>query len=635
MKGFKSLGLVVTTTLLGCGAGSSSEFTVDAPGHVSQAASSQGKKKVVNAPVAGESACAAAYSSPAAQAALTQAVVDPRLQANGAVKTLILSFNEDAAIPAALTKLTSSLGLVAGQNLGALNELPMVAISVPVTPSLLNTLKSELQSVGLLSIYENRPLSYSLDVSNAYIGADTARSTFQASGAGVGVAVIDSGIDGTHGDFPNLVKNVKMVGSVLGSPLGGALYVDTPNSDLTSGHGTHVGSTIAGSGARSNGLYKGVAPGANLIGVGVGDAINILFALEGFDFVMHPSVKDTYNVRVISNSWGTSGSHFAPFDPVSIASKRAYDQGMIVAFAAGNDGPDADTLNPYSASPCVISVAAGTSRDTRSATNPLLSQDAPGELVDFSSRGVPGDALHHPDITLPGVNIVAARATTALPAIAAPYTGLDGLHPEPFYAALSGTSMATPHLSGVVALMLEVNPSLNMDGVLAALTSTARPIYVQEANGTTRQRALWEAGAGYADAYAAVRAAAATAGTRYSVTTTNLPGWTGTVNTTVKLPVLDLSLVTAEHNYNLAVPAGQKALRIATTWGNPAFDLDMYVYAPNGNLVASSASGTSSGESVSIPNPVGGTYRVQLKGFLNGPTSYTGTAQVDQLVALP
>ena len=129
---------------------------------------------------------------------------------------------------------------------------------------------------------------------------------------------------------------------------------------------------------------------------------------------------------------------------MSIASKRAYDQGIVVNFAAGNDGPGADTLNPYSASPCVISVAAGTSSDTRTATNPLLSQDAPGELVDFSSRGVPGDALHHPDITLPGVNIVAARATTALPAIAPPYLGLDGLSPEPFYAALSGTSMATP-----------------------------------------------------------------------------------------------------------------------------------------------------------------------------------------------
>ncbi|MDY7226290.1 S8 family serine peptidase [Hyalangium rubrum] len=637
MKGFKSLGLVVTTTLLGCGAGPSSEpAAADTSSPATRASAAvHAKKKIVNSPVASESACSAFYSSPQAQAALTQAVVDPGLQADGSVRTLILSFNEDAALPAALNTLTGTLGLVLGQNLGALQELPMVAVSLPITPSLLNTLKQQLQPLGLISIYENRPLHYFLDVSNTYIRADTARSAFQVTGQGVGVGVIDSGIDGTHGDFPNVVANVKVVGNVLGTGIGGALYIDTPNSDLTSGHGTHVASTIGGSGARSNGLYKGVAPGAKLVGVGVGDAINILFALEGFDYLMDPDVREAHNVRIISNSWGTSGSHFAPFDPVSIASKRAYDAGMIVAFAAGNDGPGADTLNPYSASPCVISVAAGTSRDTRGATNPLLSQDAPGELVDFSSRGIPGDALHHPDITLPGVNIVAARATTALPAVAAPYLGLDGLHPEPFYAALSGTSMATPHLSGVVALMLEANPTLNMDGVLAALTSTAKPIYVQEANGTTRLREEWEAGAGYADAYAAVKAAASTAGTRYTTTTTPLPGWTGTVSTSVRLPVLDLTLVSAEHNHTLTVPAGKSALRISTNWGNPGFDLDMYVYGPNGNLVATSAAGTSAGEAVSIPNPAAGTYRIQLKGFLNGPTSYTGTAAVDQLVPLP
>lgn len=637
MQGFKSLGMVLATTLLGCGAGSSSETEVsDAPSRATQtAAVASGKKKIVNPPAAAESACTALYSSPQALAALTQAVVDPRLQADGSVRTLILSFNEDAAIPAALNTLTGSLGLVLGQNLGALQQLPMVAVSLPVTPTLLNTLKQVLQPLGLLSIYEDRPLHYFLDKSVAYIGADTARTTFQTTGHGVGVGIIDSGIDGTHGDFPNVVKNVKAVGNVLGIGFSGALYVDLPNTDLAGGHGTHVASTVGGSGARSNGLHKGVAPGASLIGVGAGDAISILFAIEGFDFLLDPDVKEAYNVRVISNSWGTSGSHFAPFDPVSIASKRAYDMGMIVNFAAGNDGPGEDTLNPYSASPCVISVAAGTSRDTRTATNPLLSQDAPGELVDFSSRGIPGDALHHPDITLPGVNIVAARATTALPAVAAPYLGLDGLSPEPFYAALSGTSMATPHLSGVVALMLEVNPSMNMDSVLAALTSTAKPIYARNADGSTRQLAQWEVGAGYADAYQAIKVAASTAGTRYTTTTSALPGWTGTVSPSLNIPIAGVSLLSAEHNHNVVVPSGMSALRIQTSWLNPAYDLDLFVYGPTGNLVASSASGTSTGEAVSIPRPAAGTYRVQLKGFLNGPTGYTGSAQVDQVVPLP
>jgi serine protease AprX len=632
MKSFKTLGLTLTTTAFLAGCGASAPEAGNAQQTLAQAGHAlSNKKPVVEPATTAPSACTALYSSAQAQAALTQAVVDPSLAADGLVKTLILSFNTQEAVAPAVDLLRSTLGLSLGDNLGSFKALPMVALEVPVTPVLMGTLRTVLQPLGLVSIYQDRPLHYFLDQSVAYIGADTARTAYNATGAGVGVGIIDSGVDGTHGDFPNLVKNVKVVAPVLESGVAGALFIDVPNSDLTSGHGTHVASTIGGSGAKSGGKYKGVAPGARLLAVGAGEAISILYSLQGFDYLMDPDIRETYNVRVISNSWGTSGSHFAPFDPVSIASKRAYDEGMIVAFAAGNDGPGADTLNPYSASPCVISVAAGTAKDTSTATNPLVSKGLPGQLAGFSSRGIPGDALHHPDITLPGVAIVAARATTAT--IAHPYTGLDGLHPEPFYAALDGTSMATPHLSGVVALMLEVNPALNMDGVLAAITSTARPMFEKDATtGTTRQLQVWEAGAGYADAYAAVRKATESAGTRTTTVTTSLPGWSGNVGLTVKLPVLDVSLVEASHTHNLAVPAGANALRIATTWGNPALDLDLFVYDPSGNLVATSANGTSTGEAVSVPRPAAGTWRVQLKGFLNTPTSYTGTAQVDTLV---
>ena len=632
MNPLKTLGLALTTTALITSCGPAEPDASNTQVRTGRAAVQGGSRKpVVEQPATAPSACAATYSSAQAQAALTQAVVDPKLSADGLVKTLILSFNTQEAVAPALDLLQGTLGLSVGQNLGSFNALPMVALKVPVTPLLLNTLRTTLQPLGLLSIYQDRPLRYFLDQSVAYIGADTARTAFQATGAGVGVGIIDSGVDGTHGDFPNLVKNVKVVAPVLESGVSGALYLDVPNSDLTSGHGTHVASTIGGSGAKSGGKYKGVAPGARLLAVGAGDAISILYSLQGFDYLMNPDIRETYNVRVISNSWGTSGSHFAPFDPVSIATKRAYDEGMVVTFAAGNDGSAPDTLNPYSASPCAISVGAGHAKDTSTATNPLLTKGLPGQLASFSSRGIPGDAVHHPDIVLPGVAIVAARATTAT--IAHPYTGLDGLHPEPPYAALDGTSMATPHLSGVVALMLEVNPSLNMDGVLAALTATAKPMYEKNATtGATRRLERWEVGAGYADAYAAVRAASESAGSRTTTVTTNLPGWSGNVGLTVKLPVLDVSLTEASHTHSLAVPAGASALRITTTWGNPALDLDLSVFDPSGNLVASSANGTSVSEAVSIPRPAAGTWRVQLKGYLNTPTSYTGTAQVDTLV---
>lgn len=628
MKMLKTLGLTLTTSafLAGCGSTENPDRALGA-----RLAAVQSDKPVVGPAASGQSACTALYSDAQAQAALAQARMDPSLQADGQVKTLILSFNTAQAVAPALNLLKALPGLALGQNLGSFKALPMVVLKAPVTPTLLATLKGALQPLGLLSIYQDKPLRYFLDKSVHYIGADTARESFGISGEGVGVAVIDSGCDGTHGDLSHVAKNVKTVASPLDQGVGGALYVDVPNSDLAGGHGTHVTSTIAGSGAMSGGKYKGVAPGVNMVCIGSGDGLSILFALQGFDYVLNPDNREAYNLRVVSNSWGTSGSHFAPFDPISIATRRAYDAKMVVAFAAGNDGPGADTLNPYSASPCVLSVAAGTAKDTSQATNPLLTKGVPGQLADFSSRGVPGDALHHPDITLPGVAIVAARATSAV--IAQPYTGEDNLHPEPFYAALDGTSMATPHMSGVAALMLQVNPSLDLDGVLSLITSTARPMYTQDATtGSTRPLAVWEAGAGYADAYAAIRAAARLAGTRYTTSTSALPGWTGSVGAAVNVPVVGASPASAQDEHPLSVPSGASALRIKTDWGNPGDDLDLSVYDPSGNLVGTSATGTSNSEAVSIPHPVAGTWRVVLKGYLNAPSSYTGTAEVDTLV---
>jgi len=125
-------------------------------------------------------------------------------------------------------------------------------------------------------------------------------------------------------------------------------------------------------------------------------------------------------------------------------------------------------------------------------------------LGDFSSRGIPGDPLYHPDITAPGVHIVSTRASTGTV-----LNGDDANHDvricqisatnQPYYTCASGTSMATPHITGVVALMQEAaGGRLKPDQILKILTSTARPL---------PGYAEWEVGAGYVDAYAAVMAA--------------------------------------------------------------------------------------------------------------------------------
>ncbi|HLL18557.1 MAG TPA: S8 family serine peptidase, partial [Rubrivivax sp.] len=536
----------------------------------------------------------------------------------GAVGTLILSFADDTTKGRAVNWMDSNLGLTQGNGLGAFEQLPMLAIKTVVTEALVDRLKTSLP--GLVSIYQDAPLTYKLAESVKFIGADTAQTSYAVSGKGIGVGIIDSGVDATHPDLTHTAKNVKLVGPITDTPAGGYLYVDLPNTDTSSGHGSHVASTIGGSGAASAGsarMRRGVAPGATLIGVGAGDGLSILYALQGFDYLMKPEIRETHNVRVISNSWGTSGE-FAPYNPISLASKRAYDAGMVVVFAAGNAGLGANTLNPYSASPCVMSVAAG---------------DKKGYLANFSSRGRPGDALVRPDITAPGVSISAARGITGAAATTLPDVE------NPRYSTISGTSMATPHISGVVALMLEANPKLNLDGVLKIFSTTSRAMYyvASATNGldpnqvVVKKREPWEVGYGYVNADAAVREAARQNPVRFTVQTTALPDWTGVVQTAVCAPVIDC-LVNAEHTHVLNVPAGASALRVATDWGNPAFDLDLDVFNPAGQLVASSAQGASTGEAVSIPQPVAGAWRVVLKGYLNAPTAYTGTAAVDKVV---
>jgi serine protease AprX len=602
MKNFSKLGLGLTVILASCGQSTPQ-------GSVAPTAAQPGR---VNAQATTLSACSALYAS-----GPSSVQVDSSMR-YGQVGTLILSFADDTSKGRAIRWMDSNLNVDLGRGLGALTVLPMVAVKALITPELIAQLKASLP--GLQSIYQDAPLQYKLAESVKFIGADTAQSTYGVSGKGVGVGIIDSGIDGTHPDLAHVAKNVKLVGPVTDTPAGGYLYVDLPNTDTSSGHGSHVASTIGGSGAASAGsarMRRGVAPGATLVGVGAGDGLSILYALQGFDYLLKPEIRETYNVRVISNSWGSSGE-FAPYNPISIAAKRAYDAGMVVVFAAGNEGPDANTLNPYSASPCVISVAAG---------------DKQGYLADFSSRGRAGDALVHPDVTAPGVDISAARALTGLAATTVP----DADNPR--YSTISGTSMATPHISGVVALMLEANPKMNLDSVLATFKKTSRAMYyaasatngLDPAQVVVKKREEWEVGSGYVDANASVREAVRQNPNRYSVQTTALPGWSGTVNTAVCAPTAGC-VSNAEDSHLLKVPAGSSVLRVATDWGNPAFDLDLEVYNPAGQLIGSSAQGTSTGEAVSIPNPVAGTWRVVLKGFLNAPTPYSGTAAVDRIV---
>jgi serine protease AprX len=428
------------------------------------------------------------------------AVIDPLVgKALDTASSLevIVTFKGDGAPSSTQMSLLKSLGIETGISM---NSLPIAGVIAT---------KSQIEKLAanpeVQSIYLNKKLSYFNADATAITGVDKARTDdsfrqanggLPVSGKGIGVVVNDSGVDGTHKDHElgkNLVQNV--LGStnlnVLAPGLLPITYQENvPNTDTNSGHGTHVAGTVGGTGAMSGGKYEGAAPGADLIGYGSGAALFVLDGIGGFDYAI--THQSQYNIRVITNSWGSSGD-FDPNDPINIASKKAYDRGITVLFAAGNEGPGENTHNPYAKAPWVISVAAGV-KD--------------GSLADFSSRGTKGVGgtftmdgkewtwKDEPTVTAPGVDIVSTRVIAPVSSLAADQDATT-IEPAylPYYTTMSGTSMATPHVAGIVALMLEANPLLSPAEVKQILEQTATNMPGYE---------TWEVGFGYVNAYAAI-----------------------------------------------------------------------------------------------------------------------------------
>lgn len=427
---------------------------------------------------------------------------------------VVVSYKHPGAPSAADVADLKALGITQGITMRALPIAGALA-----TPAQIRALA---QDDDVASVYFNAPLRYFNKEAREISGAartvqnpgDYGR-VIPYSGKGVTVLVNDSGVDGTHDDIKfgeHVVQNTQGATNLasVDSMLPITYIEGVPNTDWGSGHGTHCAGTIGGTGARSNGLYRGVAPGADLVGYGSGAVLFILDAVGGLDYAAVNQFSYNSPIRVTSNSWGSSG-RFDPLNPVNVATYELYKRGIVSVFAAGNDGPGEDTHNPYAQAPWVISVGAG---------------EKDGVLTGFSSRGKRGESgdftmpdgtewtyFNEPTIVAPGVDIVSTRTLTgALPPLEAQHDAetLDPAH-LPFYTHMSGTSMATPHVAGITALMFEANPDLTPAQVKDILERTATNM---------TSRLAWEAGAGHVNAYAAVAEAA---GVRN--------GWGGTVNT--------------------------------------------------------------------------------------------------------
>ena len=436
-----------------------------------------------------------------AGAAVGGAVVDPALTSampGAASLEVIVTFKGESAPGAQELALLSGLGITRGVTFRA---LPMAG--VVATPAQINALAARPE---VRSLWLNRRLQYENDGATSATGVDrvrsdasfTTRNGAPVTGRGVSVLVNDSGVDGTHPDLTNNVAqnvtgHLKLSDITTLAPVS---YVEgLDNTDIGGGHGTHCAGIVAGTGAASEGRYEGVAPGAKVVGFSSGAALAILNTLGGFDYAV--ANRDRYQIKVITNSWGDTSDtgDFNPDDPVNVASKLCNDRNILVVFSAGNAGPGAGTISGnYKKAPWVVTVAAGSK--TR-------------QLASFSSRGVKDKTVtvrgsdgvtytseDRPTVTAPGVAIVSARATgSSLSPLSAPAdTNLAPAH-LPYYTTMDGTSMAAPHVAGVAALMLDINPALRPYDIKQYLQQSADPVQGYEP---------WQVGAGYVNAYNAV-----------------------------------------------------------------------------------------------------------------------------------
>jgi len=414
--------------------------------------------------------------------AATPATLDPMLAAT--LQTApptqpLLMIGELSHVPSASD--VSALKLLGAQAVGY-SELPLVALQAPAATV------PALQGSGVLTgIWQNRPEELFLHESVPLIGADRVRSQLGYDGTGVGIAILDSGIDGTHPDlaYPtHTVQNVLFAGYTKVFANAYFYQENVPDTDTTAGHGTHVAGIAAGTGAASGGYYTGVAPGAHLIGVGAGQATDMIATTAGFDWILENQAK--YNIRVVNGSWGDSTIAFDPNDPINIATKAAHDAGMVVVLGAGNSGGPSGpagtpsltstdqtygSMSAYALAPWVISVGGATKL---------------GQLdTSYSSIGGGPDNEPGPTVIAPGSWIASDRALTGVytDANSTPFDLTDPSNPRmvatqwtQYYTVTTGTSMATPHVSGVAALMLQANPSLTPDQVKALIARSATPV---------------------------------------------------------------------------------------------------------------------------------------------------------------
>ncbi|MDQ3450402.1 MAG: S8 family peptidase [Actinomycetota bacterium] len=272
----------------------------------------------------------------------------------------------------------------------------------------------------------------------------------EITGAGVTVAVLDTGITRRLDFGYRVTARVDL----------------TPDGDGYDeyGHGTHMAGIVGGDGARSDGRWRGSAPGVTLLPVKVASwngATDVSVVLAAMEWIaVH---RDEYGIDILSLSFGTDSSQDYEIDPLDFAVERLWNAGVVIVAAAGNRGEGGSKIDKPGDDPRVITVGAADLHDTVGTADDTVAL--------FSSRGPTQDGVAKPDLVAPGITIVSQRA---------PGSTIDAMRPAArlgkHHFKGTGTSQSTAMVAGVAALVLDAAPGLSPDQVKEILLTTASPM---------------------------------------------------------------------------------------------------------------------------------------------------------------
>ncbi len=387
---------------------------------------------------------------------LTQARM---LDASGSSRVIVRAADGTSA-----TSLLSAVTDLGGTVLGALPLVNATLVELPNRSLVTLALHPAVERISY-----DRLLLGAMERTGATVRATEVREDFGYDGAGVGVAIIDSGVTSWHDDLAS-----------AGGPQRVHQFVDFVNGHARAyddyGHGTHVAGIVAGNGFDSTGKRTGIAPGAHLIVMKVLDAAGrgrISDVIAALDYVV--AHRGTLDIRIVNMSIATGVYESYDTDPLTLAAKRAVEAGIVVVAAAGNRGRNPDGHDVYGGvtapgnAPWVLTVGASSHMGSTRRDDDTMAV--------FSSRGP--SAVDHgakPDVVAPGVGLESlSDPESAFYTTKAKYL-LNGTVSTSYlpYLSLSGTSMASPVVSGTVALMLQANPALTPNQVKAILQYTAQ-----------------------------------------------------------------------------------------------------------------------------------------------------------------